>query len=1021
MTTVSSEEMLGAGFGKFGSYERQGLNWAREEMRQQIEGFRVGRRMDGTIDPDRASPPPPGREIEWDEVRGAWDVDWSRDFGGAWTDERRKNEIRQKLEDRLGMSHAQAEYAVLFIALAGYSPRDDISVLEQGGVTPKSLDDILDSFNVSDPRWNRGDKKSTQFAFFEHYFSNMRKSDMRILFPKEYEDLEFDKQSFKNIEEFAMKLAFGGTQSKNPAAEIGKDKVARGRWMLEAIDPETGKFIHDNKFSVFKIRLEDGPRRDGRYGGVYIDESNLALLIREHNENNYDIAGPDNNVDYMQLVFKTAQGGEYSMTDWFNQPGSWKSEDGTTNYDELWMRMLLETWAFNKNYNLGVDYKKAMYDLSKLEKVYEDLLYLSQDTKIIFGVNLMQIIFGDALRYRQARSVPGGETLSADNRKGMATLTLFRVYHEGMADYDTLKKILGEDSDFFKLDTFIGNSATAKEGVSYAYLARQGKRIGMGEPPLVSGRTYFKPATEDLIEAAFDQEKRTIRNKDAFIRLINVFAQSDPDQAWQWVIRGALQQVVRKQFHVYHHDEFKFNPKTLKVERVGVDDGVSMSLSEADAWYFNLSMGGQARMDITPGGPVRNDQAVLMYDAAADRDKRFRLEGTPAGPADTIHKYKMLAAPPMDATAIQVVEPIYNSEREKIGEKVYQKSLLKLLGELQETANKWRKNDGALRGNEEELRAIEDQLAGRLTPTRTRAQLSADKARLLAEQPALRAKISEFDSAYKITLGTTHPYGEALREYFKKHWRPGKKEVDSFLKGEDFLSLGMFFSDSLYGINFEPEKFAKGIGGVIDRHKSQLHRFAGLPLAEMTRDYFVNPVTKQIQWIDIPRAAKMFDYDVLDHPAFRKKGSKPRLFRVAVPPDGRIRWKRFYELDFDKIDKNRVLLARLRAGHEIAEAIRHHLESKRGDTRYTKNFYVDAINSLKTIGNGFFTDEDIKWIRKKALSSDFWFFGMKNFGRAGFYLKWWLASAFHQKDDKESLFSKTFEILIAEMAKGTSF
>lgn len=937
------------------------------ELGQIFQNYRV----EGT-------PPPDGREVKMSAIN--WETAFGREWSGG-----RKDRIVDKLENRLGMNPRQAEYAALSLALTGYAPdRRDVPKLERTGVSLRTLDEILDDYNPRDRRWVRSTQESSQYKFFTDHFTRMKDREKWMVFSQEWRNLEYAKLSANSMEEFARKLAHGGTESRHQA-KVETDGVARGRWMLEYRDEKTGDIYRDNEYSLFKIHLTNQRQADGSWGGFYVREDNLTLCIRDHTENKYDIAGPDNNVQYDDISIKTDQGGVYKLSDWFNSPGSWRSEDGRTKYNEVWMRNLLETWAFNKIYNIGVDYKKAMYDLKKLDQVYEDLFLLSQQTKIIFGVNMMEIIFGDALKFIQARSRPGGTgILSVANETGMATLTMMDVYYHGISDWKTLVEILGEDSDFFILDTYIGNPLTGKKGALHKFAERQVNRVGRGLVPLADGRTHLLDSTVALMNEAFDERTRKVKNPDAFIRLVNVFAQDPVDQVWQWTMRGALTEAVREKFDVKRHYTRR-NPRTGRLEDVAEDDGASMSLAESNAWFFSRVMGGEARNDITTMGPWRKDKSVIMYHLMDDRRKRVDELVYP-GNKYTVDMYKGAVVPPLEAITMQWREDLGNGQV-----RVYQKSLSRILSDLQRTGSA--------------LARVNKELANPagLTPARI-AWLDQEKARL--------------DGLYKTTLGVTHPYADVMREYFTKHWRPGRETVELLLSGKEYLNLGMYFSDSIYGVNFKPEEWASGMLKVFDRHRSQWTRFLGVNLTEPTRDYFTNPITGRIQWITVPKVLSLFDYDVLDHPDFFKlHNGKPKSNFIQIGPR---RYKRFYELDIQKMQNDRPLFAKVTALHEIAMAIRQHMINNQGDVRFTKNFYVDAINSLKTLDG--ITSRDIAWVRKKALYGGFWLpgLGTRDWGPLGFYLKWWLASGFYQKDDKEGMWAKALQMILSEAFAGAN-
>ncbi len=868
------------------------------------------------------------------------EADWEEH---GWQTEQ-KGSIEQTLKQKLKFSDEQVARTIDALLLAGYDSQEASQLISEN-------QDILNS--AENQRYGGG---AWQQQVLENVFPLLQKSATRTIFGRALRDSQEFQLDPDSIEGLAWQMGLGGSGSPSTW------KVGAKFALLEA------------RLKTKEEREEDMKHGDKSWGKYYINESNFLFWFRTEVEDLYDIKGPNTPVNFGHEIIVRKQFAGLTLDGMLEQRGKlFNSEDGQTTYQKLWLQVLWEINQFQNLYEQDIHYRQAMSDEKVFVEEYKKMTYMNPLTKLGFRTNLIQKLASDMLDFREGRTGENkGKTLS-DNKLGSAWVEMVLAYYN-LGDFTALQNVLGADSSFF-----------TRNGILDAIREVTGERMAKG----VGGSTILSSDRAKLFDEAFDDQTGKLKDRKKFTQFINLFTTNLPDAFLELIVRRAI----------LHSVAHKYN---LNIHAKNVE--VSMSLTEAKAWFFNRLMGGGARND-DAGNPSVHDAMGKFFYLDANRRKYARGEGKPYGNELTLGKHMAAAIIPMMAITTEQKVAVYDDYGRYIGER--SKSILEALQDLHKLRTDQQQ---VLNIMDLELRAVDN---------------PEEKERIMRQ---LDQRTKEFNSTYQNEVGQINFLENAQREYVTVHLEPGLTWMNRVMKGEG-IDFGKFVHfDSFGGVRFERQEFIQKIqGDLIGKVRDMWKKYKYTNFNEDVRGQFINPKTGKAEWRDCKLGMLVFGYDELNRKDFWKQDKNGNY----------IKHNGLHEIDFNKIQtaEQRLQAVKQIILTEIAADMYRHQQMFSTDLRLSPVFYLNAIDALKNgiLGKNieidelkkygvnakehFFSDEDIAWLKERALNGVV--LGV-DLGPFGFHLKWWLSSLF-DKTDKDGLgIGKMFSIIAKESLKSAT-
>lgn len=741
-----------------------------------------------------------------------------------------------------------------------------------------------------------------------------------------------------------------------------------------------GKWMQDRSNPMFEVRAEekivDGKKK--LLGKYYVNENNFLEWFRAQTNRLYDIHGPNGPINVMDDV-KMSKGGFYQITfrQMIEKGPLFLSEDGNTKYTQMWLQLQWEENMFSTLYTNDVTYRQASaLGMEKWMEQYEQMTLMNPLTKTGFRTNMLQRLLTGSLEYREGRGDIYDKKYLSDNKLGGAFVEMVLAFYN-LGDYKELERILGKDSMYFtregweRIFRFVAEDTATRPG----------------------GGITLAPEVAKALDKAFEGGSNTITNKDAFIEFLNLNTTNLPGGYQDLYVSRGMRLAV--------------------AERYGIDPGESgMGLTEAQAWFFTRFMGGMARNDIGTNdkgpSPSVHDKMSEIVNMNANRMKYAQGEGKPYGNLQTIGKHLSAAVLPMLGIVTQQEVHV----RDENGNIVYKKDGKTPLMRRKSVLQVFEDLHNLRVRQAERINQMRDKLNSIHDPE----QRAAFEAQILFEEKNQNRKYQDIVARDATFRENAH------REYTQVHLKPGHEWMKRVMSGKG-IDLNEYNNyDAFGGVTVNREKFIKTVQSeLIGTVRDMDRKYKWMNFNEDVRAPFYNPVTHKMEFRNCKLGMTQFGYDVLNREEFWRTDANGKV----------IKRHGFAEIDFNKVEENRLLVMKQVFMTELAADFYNHQLANTGDLRFKQAYYLNFIDALKTISGKLVVDElakhgikvtedfinekDLQWLKERALHGKILFMDL---GVFGFHLKWWLTSLW-DKTDKEGMgFGRMFSIMAKEAFAG---
>jgi len=499
--------------------------------------------------------------------------------------ERERTDVRGKLKEKLQIESDQSvENALQCVVASGKSPQEVLDALEhipafdsyppEGDPENRKIQDLLqrnDSRLVlgGDPRLAR----KVLFIQEKLGVTNVKYIYRFILNDDLHEGLNDDRNTrpAENIFDIAW----------NIMTYINKDKYAMDgnfpllQMQIKLKKDAAGNLIEKRNADGTPMKTRDGkPIYEVEKGRYVLNEANFVKWVRGRMFERWDKIETDDPVDFYNVldVYK----GQYSTINLlamiFDDERYFRDETDY-KFDALFDQIFIEPFMLIWDRNYAIQYKNAMGNADDLVKAYKAMADLSKWTRKINGQSML-----DRSLMLPVDFIGKDSDASAGDGLNTMFLTLYNI-----ADYGALKQILGEDSDFFKMQTWIDAAKTVA-----------GKTMRQTGGAWMS---HIFGQRQDDFYAAFDVDTGKVKDSKAFIRLVNPYNQ---EQAPQTLVK-ALEEVVKNSV------EDKFISKQAGLDKDGnpIIDKDSRNYAWLKAYSWMYFTGGVAKNNwVDKGGPA---------------------------------------------------------------------------------------------------------------------------------------------------------------------------------------------------------------------------------------------------------------------------------------------------------------------------------------------------------------------------------------------------------------------------------
>ena len=561
--------------------------------------------------------------------------------------------------------------------------------------------------------------------------------------------------------------------------------------------------------------------------------------------------------------------------------------DKNVVYSDLVEDIVNEVYLFNTSRNHDASYRFAMWNDEELPKLLQQI---HQKSDFTTGEQ-MKKIFALSENYHEKGYYEQHKDERPDTKVGDTVRTIYEAYYS-IADYEDLKRVLGEDNPFF-----------TRKGFEDAWRLTNGK-----------DKDYIIPDNyKGLFNTLFDGKTPDAKpNVPQFLEFINLFNNAGKKQSDISLVREALR-IAGAHAH-------------------GLDDGLNATgdkrkvarnnLEYAELWAYSMVR--------WTGAAAKNDTGAIGYDAftKSQRFQQYRIRqssdtrGAPIG-----NQYDL---PVVKAWNLDLLNGIFVEQ---------------VVGEHKDINHTPMEVLRMLDGVDEKLKAAKKQYGEEKNiPTEILAQLHKEK-----DDALNRLQFKQYTQL----------------DYANNHLGKSFQMFHSML-GATELNLDQIVThDRWRGLVFDRPKFEETVKeNFIKPIRYALSTYANIDYTKDIRVH-VNALRpdEPPQYETKTMAEAMFGPVVLQEYYKKEKG-----------PDGK------QVIDKEKLFKERNILYK----KVIRSLIASHLEGHRRNgsgyafmnySQITK--FIEALESIKSVeiedvgentqlseGKGFFSHEDIAWIRK---------------------------------------------------------
>ncbi len=736
-------------------------------------------------------------------------------------------------------------------------------------------------------------------------------------------------------EEWVRRLVF-------PKALLKTGRNATGNLNIEEYDasPDTIEELawrmmhstsHDkwgiaDKFPLLEMRIvtkmEKGHKVvDAERSKYYVNEGNMVEWVRNKMYEMYDL-NPDDPHNFFEEVSLARIGYGGTLTNlmsMFANPtgGFFKSEDGETRYNDLYAQWIKEAWVLSTLLTQTAQLKKVRADGEKFKETITEMMAGSTLTKDALGKNLMSHMMLFPNEFKSSRK---GEPLYSDSDVGAAYNKMYRVY-DALSDFSKLQEILGQDSNFFKRETW-------EKGLM-KILGESTKSTGEKEV-----QAFWGFETHEQFVKAFDKNGQitTKSNADNFVKFINFFVQKNENKKVVLPLREVMKATVAEQFHL----------------RTKTGDEHEINLKFADLLSYGMTAPALiwARNDVYEPSVTIPGRAMNL---SAYRVKVLK-KGDPGGYYPGTFQEKALVTDTwrgvntVHFTVDKEGRRHYTTAKEQFDET----DIMKTAQERQ--LQKYRKKI-------EEMR-----------------RQGASEAEIEKEENGLRFLTRYFQEQYQKMTGRIAFNENALFNWANDQLGKGLDMYDHIMSAKEEFDFKNFTEHHpVQGPVFQKEVFIQDFQKkLVTPYRYLISDYGSLDYSKKDRylDQEASLTAGEAIWRDMTLGEHMFGYDLLNSSSFWMRDKKGKVVKDV---DGRIK------IDYNKLNdpKHMKLLVRRAVLTELASKFVSFRSYSMTDSRYNEAYFLTVADALKTLPKdilgsefslgdvrlipGYYEQEEMQW------------------------------------------------------------
>lgn len=857
-----------------------------------------------------------------DKLKDEITTDWS-EYG--W-DKESVNEVARKLDGLLTgsdkLSANQTRNIMEMLVATGRTGEEAVQILEANPFPQPDPDDVA-----------KMGRERAMKELKRIYFSNLGIREdyiMRFIFPVEFHaenERDYQQDDPSNMEEVAWQIMHspGGTYAK---------------------------FGPNGTYPVLEMRIDKTKNKEGKTvgkGKYYINQSNMVQWARDRMWYNYDL-NPQAGQNYFESVAMDKPYKSVTLGGMFVNPQRYfKSEDGETDYyGDLCIAWITEAWSASTLRTWDSEYQKKMHDPTKLMETLQSIFTENTFTKSTFKKNLFSLMAKMPLNFEGTKK---GELPRGDNIMGACWNDMFQAYYN-LSDFDELQRIWGKGSSFFTEKGFI---TAFKAVLKDKALDASGENMA---------RALAADGLHKNFEKAFDGNGQitTEGNKQNFIQLISDFlAKKMNNPNIEETLRVMMKNAAAERYGARVKTKDENNEVVEKyalVTKQGKEDDMSLKMAEIFAFSMIRVFGGGARNDTTASG---YDYFNKMHYFQTYRDKMVNKNGDAAGNPYTIPQFKMLAvdAPNAITTISEKIigyKPKKDANGNVIGqEPIYQsKTILEVMKEMGELTAGYTLR---LKQLEED---IKDTPKG---PEKTRKKEELERFKKEMDQ-TIQNKAAEYEFTQR-----------SFSNYYDDHVMRAQKTWELIMKAKEVEMEKYVQYDAWGGVSFQREKFQEDVQDNMIHHiRYFINTYPDLnynmTIRTMDQVATIRNANKKPPegpvFREMALGEAMFGHELLNREQFwlRDENGKP----INMRKNGR-KMKGMYEIDYDKVNENKVLLWKQWFATKLAADLWSHRAFHSSDNRFDLNYYNSVIKAIESLPGALHADEYN--LRQQAVSKNF--------------------------------------------------
>jgi hypothetical protein len=276
-----------------------------------------------------------------------------------------------------------------------------------------------------------------------------------------------------------------------------------------------------------------------------------------------------------------------------------------------------------------------------------------------------------------------------------------------------------------------------------------------------------------------------------------------------------------------------------------------------------------------------------------------------------------------------------------------------------------------------------------------------------------------------------------MRDWASNHYARGAKIMD-YILGASELKLEKYTThDAFKGVSFNRAEFQKEFQeGISKAYRYLRSTYGNIQYDMIVRSYLdvpdVDEKTKQIkmnkdgtiktkrEWRTVPLAEALFGHQIMNTPEFWLKDEKGNyVYQV----DAKGKPTKYHAINYKEINKNKLLLWKRELLMNVAAQLYSHRDWHSTDPRYDFRYYEKVLDVLSHIPAGvagdeydlrnakvskyFFTEEDMKWLRKISETTNW-----------DLYMPEFFGAMFMAGKEKSNAFSDFFTTLLKKITEG---